>query len=179
MEGNNAFHESESAHGPENKNMQTRQTSIVSNDLNTINRPVRGLASALASISLLMTAIAPVVAGPIPPRVMLDEQGSVTPVRNQGGRFACQTFAAVAAIECEYLRQYGISLDLSEEYLINMFNESAPPNWTGGDVSDKLLAASYYALPRENVWPYIDNENVVIAAFDQALGLTQGSFGAN
>jgi hypothetical protein len=106
---------------------------------------------------------------------MLDELGWVTPPKQQGGRGTCQTFAAVGAIESEYLRQYGLTLDLSEEYLINMFNEAIEPNWTGGNVSEKMFAASYYALPPETDWPYIADEQAVIAAFDRVFGLNPGS----
>jgi hypothetical protein len=40
-----------------------------------------------------------------------------TPVKNQGGRDTCGTFATVAALEAAYVRNYSLTLDLSEQYL--------------------------------------------------------------
>jgi hypothetical protein len=40
-----------------------------------------------------------------------------TPVKSQGGRDTCGTFASVGALEAAYLRNYGTGLDLSEQYL--------------------------------------------------------------
>jgi hypothetical protein len=45
--------------------------------------------------------------------------GGVTPVRNQGGCGSCWAFGAVASVEAELLIKTGISLDLSEQWLVS------------------------------------------------------------
>ena len=40
-----------------------------------------------------------------------------TPVKNQNPRGTCTNFAAVAAIEAQYKLQYGLTLDLSEQWV--------------------------------------------------------------
>jgi Papain family cysteine protease len=53
-------------------------------------------------------------------------------------------------------------LDLSEEYLHSMINETRPFDWDGGTPSEKLYNASYYALPPEQSWPYISDPNALL-----------------
>ncbi len=43
-----------------------------------------------------------------------------TPIRNQGGRGTCYTFACIAAMEAMYNRAFGRILDLSEHYAFQL-----------------------------------------------------------
>ena len=43
-----------------------------------------------------------------------------TPIRNQADRGMCWAFAGTAALEAAYKRQYGVTLDLSEEYVFHV-----------------------------------------------------------
>ncbi len=70
-----------------------------------------------ATVPLGIANLVPVTAprpAVLPTRVMLDEEGYITPVKNQGGRGSGTIFATVGAIESEYLREYGLGLNLSE-----------------------------------------------------------------
>lgn len=93
----------------------------------------------------------------LPSCVMLDQQGLESPVKDQGALGTCTIFAAVGTIEAEYLNEYGTLLDLSEQYVINMMNETRPPDWAGGGDGEKLAIASFYGLPFETDWPYINS----------------------
>jgi hypothetical protein len=84
-----------------------------------------------------------------------------TPVRNQLDRGTCGTFATVAAIEAAYKRNYGLSLDLSEQYMFHVakstgFNyprfflyENQSSYWYGGGWPQNT-----YLLPNETDAPY-------------------------
>jgi hypothetical protein len=111
---------------------------------------------------------------PPPDRYMLDELGWVTEVDHQLNRGACTVFAALGAVESEYLRQYGITLDLSEQYVINMMNENRHPTWVGGAAAEKLLIASYYAVPPEEDWAYPD-ERPAQQLVDAVFGLDRAA----
>lgn len=55
-----------------------------------------------------------------------------TPVKNQWDRDTCTAFAVVAALEAAYKRTYGLTLDLSEEFLnwqdkVNVLDPQSPP----------------------------------------------------
>jgi Papain family cysteine protease len=99
----------------------------------------------------------------LPARVMLDELGLETSAKDQAGRGTCTLFASVGAIESEYLAQYGLSLNLSEEYLHNMINETRPIDWDGGVPTEKLYNASYYGLPPTQSYPYIPDINTLLS----------------
>ncbi len=43
-----------------------------------------------------------------------------TPVKSQNKRGSCPAFALIGAVEAHYRRDYGVTLDLSEEYLIHI-----------------------------------------------------------
>jgi hypothetical protein len=86
-------------------------------------------------------------------RRMLDEEGQETPVKYQQGP-SCQTFAAVGALEAAYKRQYGLTLDLSEHYLINMGETGGRPlNWARGSASGALATAMNYGVAPTADWP--------------------------
>lgn len=116
----------------------------------------------------------PVTLG-LPTRVMLDEEGYITPVKNQDSRTACTIFASVGAIESEYLRQYGTSLSLSEEYVINMMNEDRAPEWTGGGIGEKLFVSAYYGVSPNADWGYIPTAAIVQNTYDGVFGVTPGT----
>lgn len=92
-----------------------------------------------------------------------------TPVKNQGGRDTCGTFATVAALEAAYRRSYGMTLNLSEQYLNHWAQQFATPkgralpgNETqagsigGGGMSRPLAALGLgLAVPIEDVLAYI------------------------
>lgn len=99
-----------------------------------------------------------------------------TPVKNQNPRGTCTNFAAVAAIEAQYRRQYGLTLDLSEQWVTHVHHlmelwtdkqgnlyapshtENAPGPWDGGSVTFNLQLFSTLELgiPLETEMPYIN-----------------------
>lgn len=94
-------------------------------------------------------------------------QSSVKP---QGGRDTCGTFASIAALEAAYRRGYGVSLDLSEQYLNHWaqqfasagsgrtvpLNETIAGSIGGGGLARPLAAmARGLAVPPEATLPYI------------------------
>ncbi|MCL6528061.1 MAG: C1 family peptidase [Thermaceae bacterium] len=109
-----------------------------------------------------------------------------TPVKDQNPRGTCTNFAVVAALEVRYKRQYGLSLDLSEQWL-NHFqkmdaldtqdttNDStgdhrpkAPGTlenqlgmWGGGSVvyNLRLLSSGKLGIPEEGAMPYFSGNN--------------------
>lgn len=105
---------------------------------------------------------------PLPQYVNLTPQQ--TPVKDQGGRDTCGSFATIAAIEALYRRQFGLTLDLSEQYLNHwaqqmesgLFGRPLPQNETqagsvgGGGMGRPLSALSRgLALPAETALPYV------------------------
>ena len=139
-------------------------------------RPLPPIDRTLTTAAMRNAPVAPLPTGlPLPSRVMLDEEGYVTPVKDQGGRGSCTIFSSVGAIESEYRRQLGLTLDLSEEYLINMINDGRAPNWVGGEVTEKLLVASLYGLPPTTDVPYIADDSVTTHELDQVFGVVPGS----
>jgi hypothetical protein len=139
-------------------------------------RPIPPITPAMVppGIANVQPAPVPKVAS-LPLSVMLDQDGYITPVKDQGGRGACTIFATVGAIESEYLRQYRLTLDLSEEYLINMINEDRAPWWVGGDVAEKLYSSSYYGLPPATTWPYQSSDWDVVDQLDGVFGVAPRS----
>ncbi|SDL56792.1 C1 family peptidase [Siphonobacter aquaeclarae] len=57
---------------------------------------------------------------PVFPRTRYSLEAYQTPIRDQRGRGSCWAFAGIAALEAAYKRKYGVSLDLSEQYLFHM-----------------------------------------------------------
>nr|WP_243455289.1 C1 family peptidase [Meiothermus sp. CFH 77666] len=98
-----------------------------------------------------------------------------TPVKNQWERGTCTAFAVVAALEAAYKRTYGLTLDLSEEFLnwqdkVNVLDPASPPvppsqsenflaTWGGGSVNYKLqnIMNGQRGIPLENQAPYNAN----------------------
>ncbi len=95
-----------------------------------------------------------------------------TPVKNQWERGTCTAFAVAAALEAAYKRTYGLTLDLSEEFLnwqdkVNVLDPQSPPvppsqsenflaTWGGGSVNYKLqnIMNGQRGIPLENQAPY-------------------------
>ena len=105
---------------------------------------------------------------PFPASVNL--QANQTPIRNQGGRDTCTVFAITAALEAAYHRQYGLTLDLSEQYLNHVqkshwLNSSAviplveiqPETNGGGNLPWQADVLKRYGLPEESALHYIDS----------------------
>ena len=93
-----------------------------------------------------------------------------TPIRNQGGRGTCYTFACVAAMEAMYNRTFGLMLDLSEHYAFQLGkigelypdymtntrpHESNTSYWGGQGNSTFLNVISKCAIPLELEAPYL------------------------
>ena len=57
------------------------------------------------------------------------EKGAVSPIREQGGCGACWAFATTASVESDFLMKTGITLDLSEEFIIEC---AGPENTCAG-----------------------------------------------
>ena len=84
-----------------------------------------------------------------------------TPVRDQLDRGTCGTFATVAAIEAAYKRTWGLTLDLSEQYMFHVAKstgvsypriylyENQSSYWYGGG-----WPTTQYMLPLESQAPY-------------------------
>jgi Papain family cysteine protease len=119
---------------------------------------------AVTSAEITPRTLSIVINPNLPAQVLLDQEGLVTPVKDQGGRTgAGSVFAAIGLLESEYLVQYGVTFDLSEEYLINAMNESRPLDWTGGDAGEKLFIASYYGVAPTSQWPYIASTSSILS----------------
>jgi hypothetical protein len=91
-----------------------------------------------------------------------------TGFRDQAGRDTCTVFAVTAAVEAAYRHQYGLNLDLSEQYLQHAqksmwLNASAllpaaeiqPETNGGGNVPWQFTALQRWGLPREATQPYV------------------------
>lgn len=90
-----------------------------------------------------------------------DLSGYQTPVKDQLDRGTCGSFATVGAIEAAYVRGYGLSLDLSEQYMFSIAKsttldypryyqyENQSSYWYGGG-----WPTTQYMLPTEAQAPY-------------------------
>lgn len=102
--------------------------------------------------------------------VYVDLTSYQSPVKSQGARDTCGTFGSIAALEALYQRTYGVSLDLSEQYLNHWaqqfasagsgralpLNETIAGSIGGGGLARPLGAmVRGLALPPESVLPYI------------------------
>jgi hypothetical protein len=106
-----------------------------------------------------------------------------TGIRNQQDRNLCSGFAMVAAIEARYRRQWGVTLDLSEQYFWHVYKstgveEPAPfryenqSSFWGGGGAWGLDAARTYAIPTETAAPYL-NQSQMDALRDSIPGTGQ------
>lgn len=96
-----------------------------------------------------------------PPPASHDLSAFQTPVKDQLDRGSCGTFATVGAIEAAYRRSYGLTLDLSEQYMFHVAKstgvnypkiyqyENQSSYWFGGG-----WPTTTYLLPTEVDAPY-------------------------
>ena len=89
-----------------------------------------------------------------------------TPIRNQLDRNTCSIFAMVAAVEARYRRQFGLSLDLSEQYAWHVYKSGTTldyPNkykyenqssYWGGGGSHGVRDLTNLPVPLETFAPY-------------------------
>ncbi len=112
-----------------------------------------------------------------PARVMLDELGLESPVKDQAGRTTCTIFSTIGTVESEYLANYGALHDLSEEYVVSMMNETRPIDWAGGSIGEKMGIAMLYGVPPEHDWPYVpDGWTLVNEALQVVPWAPSGNF---
>jgi len=101
-----------------------------------------------------------------------------TPFKNQADRGTCWAFAGASALEAAYHRRFGLTLDLSEEYVFHMGkafalnrtaaggpvaqpveNNSSLTGFQGaGDIAQKL---SENAVPDETLAPYLASQAAI------------------
>ena len=102
-----------------------------------------------------------------------------TPFKNQSDRGTCWAFAGASALEAAYHRRFGLTLDLSEEYVFHMGkafalnrtaaggpvvqpveNNSSLTGFQGaGDIAQKL---SENTVPDETLAPYLASQAAII-----------------
>jgi hypothetical protein len=89
-----------------------------------------------------------------------------TPIRNQLDRNTCSIFAMLAAVEARYRRQFGLTLDLSEQYAWHVYKSGTTldhPNrykyenqssYWGGGGSHGVMHLTNIAVPLDTFAPY-------------------------
>jgi len=94
-----------------------------------------------------------------------------TPIRNQKDRDTCSAFAMVAAIEARYKRDFGLDLDLSEQFFWHCYKstnlkhprkykyENQSSYWNGGN-SHGIQTAVNFAIPLEQDCRYLDKTSM-------------------
>lgn len=102
-----------------------------------------------------------------------DLRTNQTPIRNQGGRGTCTSFAVAALLEAAYKRLHRLELDLSEEWIngaqkMGVLLSTGVPGapialplretglyiYSGGGVTWGLDHLLRYGAPTEDRWPY-------------------------
>ncbi len=104
-----------------------------------------------------------------PKSVLWDE--FQTDIRNQSNRNTCSGFAMVAAIEARYMRDYGLNLNLSEQFFWHCYKstglsfpkkykyENQSSYWGGGN-SQGLRQSVNFAIPLEQDCPYLNRNGM-------------------
>lgn len=87
---------------------------------------------------------------PPPSESRVDLRARQTPIKNQGGRSTCITFAALAGLEAAAKRTNGVNEDLSEEFLNHVGKMTwLHPNWSSASLPEPRLGTKTAAF-REN-----------------------------
>jgi len=97
----------------------------------------------------------------LPARFDWREQGGCTPVRNQGGCGSCWAFATVAPLECNILIRDGISVDLSEQWLLscNRSNYSCSGGWFAHEYHEwRTDSCGGSGAVLESAFPYVASQ---------------------
>jgi hypothetical protein len=113
---------------------------------------------------------------------VVDWSSKQTSIKNQSSRTTCGSFAIVAAIEARYKRDFGLTLDLSEEYFHHLEKSTRTTDGTrvaetgtsyyGGSSPKEVVWAQTYALPTETDAPYFKSTDAIEAAVPEAAGIT-------
>ncbi len=94
-----------------------------------------------------------------------------TDIRHQKDRNTCSGFAMVAAIEARYMRDYGLNLNLSEQFFWHCYKstglshpkifkyENQSSYWGGGN-SHGIREAVNFSIPLEDDCPYLDKHEM-------------------
>jgi hypothetical protein len=103
---------------------------------------------------------------------VVDLSSFQTPIKDQGGRDTCTVFATTAALEAAYNHKYGLTLDLSEQFLHHVQKshwldstaklpspEIQPETNGGGEINWQFNVLTRYGLPTESALPYIGDGN--------------------
>jgi hypothetical protein len=151
----------------------------------------------LTASALNLTACLGTIATPPPPPPPTNSLAAYqTPIRNQGTRAVCWAFAITAALEAAYKRDFGLELDLSEEYVThiqkagelfydyttnNLAYENNSSFWDAQGNAGSVMSLRRYAVPTENDAPYssiqtfetLKNQLPFPSLFDDSKTLTQ------
>lgn len=87
-----------------------------------------------------------------------DLVAELTPVRNQGSRNTCTTFASIGLMEFFYRTEYGWSApDFSEQYLQWLVKAKSYDPWPDAETSNAwyvMTAIQEHGVPVESHWPF-------------------------
>lgn len=89
----------------------------------------------------------------LPPHFDWRDSGGMTPIRNQGGCGSCWAFATIGPLESAILRTTGISVDLSEQWLVSCYRDEDHQGCLGGWWAFDPLVSPGAAL--ESAFPYV------------------------
>jgi hypothetical protein len=108
-----------------------------------------------------------------------------TPIRDQQDRDTCWAFAGLAALEAAYMRGYGVTLDLSEQYFFHICRatslagnymstnwqaESATSMWGAGGNSGSIASLETWWVPLETEAPYQTQSQLLALAASLGVG---------
>lgn len=92
----------------------------------------------------------------LPPTFNWEDSGKVSPVKNQGSCGSCWVFSAIAAIEAQYMIDFGVEYDLSEQELLSC--KAYGWGCSGGWMEDVFTYVRYYGVTNEIQQPYAAND---------------------
>ncbi len=81
-----------------------------------------------------------------------EDSGKVSPVKDQGGCGSCWIFSSIAAIESQYMVDFGIEYDLSEQEVLSCYSY----DWgcEGGWMNSVYQYVNMYGVTSEDYLPY-------------------------